>query len=180
MLHTQLGHALQGLAAVDDAGGVAGVVDDDHLGFGGDVLGQNVAVDLEAVLRPQGDGDHHAAGLGDHILIVHKGGGEDDDLVPLVDGGHKGHVHRLCAAAGEQHLSGGVIVQVKVPAEILGDLGAQAQGAAVGGIVGLVLQQGLDGLFLDEVWGVEIGLAGGWGRNTCPPGAWRRSCQQRS
>lgn len=111
----------------------------------------------------QGDGDHHAASLGDHILIVHKGGGEDDDLVPLVDGGHKGHVHRLCAAAGEQHLSGGVIVQVKVPAEILGDLGAQAQGAAVGGIVGLVLQQGLDGLFLDEVWGVEIGLAGGQG-----------------
>ena len=127
------------------------------------MLLQNAAVDLKAVLRPQGDGDHHAAGLGDHVFIVHKGGGEDDDLVPLVDGGHKGHVHRLGPAAGEQHFCSGVIVQVKVPAEIFGDLGAQAQGAAVGGIVGLVLQQGLNGLFLDEVWGVEVGLAGGQG-----------------
>ena len=139
MLHAELGHPFQDLAAVNDAGRVAGIVDDDHLCLVRDMLGQDLAVDLEAVLRPKGDGDHDATRLRNHVLIVHKGGGEDDHLVPGIHIGQEGHADRFGSATGQQDFRGRVIVQTEVVAQVLGDLGAQSHRASVRRVVGLIL-----------------------------------------
>ncbi len=97
----QLGQLLQGLHAVDDAGGVVGRVDDQRLGVGGDALFQLVKANLEML----GIGrNHHAleAGGGRVGGILGEVGGDQQNLRVLHSQGVHARGHSGGSAAGEE------------------------------------------------------------------------------
>ena len=152
---------VQRLLGVDAAGGVVGGGQDDGLGLVGDGGLQLLRHDLEVVVLC-GQGDGHAALQLHQRLVQSEGGGGDDDLVPGVENGGEGGEQRLRGAHGQDDLTGGVAEAMGLGLEP-GD-GLQGVGIAVaGGIVGVVIvQSGLGGL-LDDIRGVQIRLADGQG-----------------
>ena len=158
VVHAHLGDALQLAAAVHHAGGVAGVVQDHALGFGGDGGGELLGGDLK-VLGLGGVDDHgHAAYHADQLDIADPIGGGEDHLVPRVDQGAQGHIDACLRAVGHGDVLE-VIVQPAVGLQPLADGLAQLHGAHAGGIAGIVVADGLDTGLLDVVGGGEIGLA---------------------
>jgi predicted AAA+ superfamily ATPase len=154
-------HLAQGgqfFLAVDGAAGVGGAVDDQHPGPGGDGRFQLCRGDLEALIDAGVDDDRHAVGQDDHVRIRDPVGGRDDDFVARIDEGLGQVVEALLAAAGHQHLVGGVGEAV-FPLELVDDRLLQAGGAAHGGVLGEARVDGGDGRVLDVLGGVEIRFA---------------------
>ena len=168
MLRRQPGHRLQILPGIDGSAGVVGVIENNHLGSGGDPGLDGPGVQPEALPGGQGDLHHRGPGELHQILVGDKGRRGDNHLVALAHKGMDGIVQRLGPAGGDNNFRLRVVGRAGGPLHHSGDDGPQAGQSPVGGVVGVVLLNGPLGGGLDGAGGVEIGLAGAEGDYLVP------------
>jgi len=140
------GQALQVLASVHGAGGVAGVAEHEQAGAGTHgVVELLVRGQGKAVFQLGAQGLDPGAGHGREAVVVGVVRLQDQDLVAGVAQGGEGEEQGLGAAGGDHHVLGG---QAGVPPAVVGGgglaAGGQAAGGTVGDHVGLVGRQGLE------------------------------------
>ena len=119
MLHGDLRHRRQTFPGIHRAGGVVGVIQNDHFRFFRHRCLQRRRIDLEAVLFFQGQIHKHAATEFYQILVADKGRGEDNDLVSLVHKGQNGVVDGLGAAGSDEYLRLRIVGDAGLPGILL-------------------------------------------------------------
>ena len=152
------GQLLEHILLQHAAGGVVGGDDDHGPGPGGDLRPDLPEIHLIAVLLFQAVGDGPGPQQVGHIDVVEPHRVGHQDLVPLIQQGGQHGEHRLGQSHGDQHLRG-LVVDVVLPLELVGDGLTQLHHAEVGGVVDLPLGQGLVGRLFDVLRGVEVGAA---------------------
>ena len=116
------------------------------------------------VFLAAGDVDGHAAGHLGHLAVADPGGGGDDDLVPFVHQGLHDQVDAVLGAAAGNDLAG-LVLHAAVLFQTLADGLLQRHGSGGGGVLGVIVDDGLDGSQLDAVRRGEIRFAGGEAQN---------------
>ena len=154
-----LGERGEFVLGVDGAGGIAGGVEDDHLGERAHVFAEELGGEFVTVFGGGRDDDGLAAGDADHFRIAQPVGGRNEDFVAGIDGGEDGVEAGMLGAAGDDDL-GGFVGEAVVGLEFLGDGSAELGNAGRGGVFGEAGIEGAHGGGLDVFRCVEIGFAG--------------------
>ncbi len=157
LTHGDVSEGLELFSGIDGSGGVAGGVDDDHLGEGGHGVLELIWGDLPVVFFFGFDDDGDAADETDHFRVAGPEGSGDDDFVTGVDGGGDGVVTGVFGAAVDADLFGGVLKAV-VEVEFGGEGLAEFEEAGALGVAGLAVVEGLNGGLDDVGGGIEVGL----------------------
>ena len=145
-------------AGIDGAGRVGRAVDDDHARLRGERGGQLGRGDLETGDVLGVDDDGRSAGELNHLRVAHPIRGRNDDFVAGADRGEDGEVAGHLATRGDDDVGVGDAGEAATGV-VLGDGLAEGGDARRGGILGLAVGQGLGAGVLDELRGVEVGLA---------------------
>ena len=159
MLHTHPGNGLQLLPAVNHAGGVAGVVEDQGLGFGSNGGGKLLRSHFKPGPLPRRNHHWLAAHHLDHLQVAHPIGSGQYDLVTRVYHSPQSQIDAVLRPGGHHYL-GGLVIQPAVLPHPLADRFLQFRGAGGRGIPGQVGGNGPVRRRLDVSRSIEIRLAG--------------------
>ena len=127
----------------DRTGRIVGVRKHQHLGAGGDQRLKQRRRDLELVLHLRVERHGNAAHHLDQRRVTDKAGLGHDDLIARVDHGAERHVNGFTAADRDEDLILRTVAQPEPAVKIGGNACAQLRKSAVGGIVGLVFDDGI-------------------------------------
>lgn len=114
--------------------------------------------EAEIVIGASFDADGDAAGEDDGGAVGDEAGLVVDDFVAGVEDGTEGDIDGFGDADGDEDFVEGVVVAAEMLCDVGGDGLAEAEFAAVGGIVGGAAFDGEEGGLTDIPWGIEIGL----------------------
>ena len=157
VLQGHLGQLLQLLPGVRSPRGIAGIVENQGPGLGGDGLLQLLGGELEAVLLQGLHNDRGGLGNIDLGRIGHPVGRGNDHLVPGLKKDHGDVVEGVLGPTGDDNLLFGIL-QAIVPGQLISHGLAQLIGARHGSVFGKALLQGLDGSLFYVLGGIEIRL----------------------
>jgi len=156
--HGDVGDGLKLFLGVNGAGGVAGAVDDDHLGEGGHGVLELIRGHFPAVFALGFDDDGDAADEANHFRVAGPVRGGDDDFVAWIDGGCDGVVAGVLGAAVDADL-GRVVLEAVIDEQLGGEGFTKFEEAAALGVAGFAFGQGLDGSLDDVFRGIKIWFA---------------------
>lgn len=117
MFGGQFGDCSQFGVGIDDSGGIAGAVEQNHFGAGGDCRGDSLEIKLKIWVGVDRYGD--AAGEADQRGVHDEVGVEKDNFVPGIDHRQHGQHQSAAGAAADENLAVGVC-------KALVDIGLQA------------------------------------------------------
>ena len=135
MLLHKIGQRLQRGTVVNGGGGVVGVREEHHLGFGRNRCLECFRIELVAVFGLELDGHGHAAGNADVEEVIGIARGGNDDLVSWLDERQDGKEQTRVGAGGDEDVALGIDIEPVLTVELLGDLCLELGGADGGGVV---------------------------------------------
>ena len=140
------------------AGGVAGGVQQERPGVGGDGLLNIRRLHPVVIFFISRNGNRPGAHNTGLAVVVGETGIRHQDLIAGVQQQHHGQHQALHGAHGDDDMILGVALPVPFPV-LVGHSLPQLRNAGVGGVVGLTLVNGFLGSLLDVLRCVEVGLA---------------------
>ena len=154
----EVGQGLDLLLCEHTARGVAGVADDHHLALIGELALQNIPGDTEIVLMLQRNGD---AGRPRHLydlLIGYPVGFQQHSLIAGLQEGHQRLIQGQLAAGRYDDLGLGIGCNAVLLQQLSGNGFPQLHQSRRRGVVGHVVMNSLDALFLDPLRGIKVRL----------------------
>ena len=159
---------LQVVLLHDCAGRVVRIGKDQELGTGGDCFFEAVGRQAEIVLLVGRYRDRRSAGKHDARRIGNIAGVRNEDLIPVGHQGPQGEIDGFGRADCYQDLGVPVIGQLIAAFQVQADLLPKLRQAAVGGVLGFAVHEGIDRGVADHVRGFEIRLADAQGDRVLP------------
>ena len=125
MFFRQLSQLFQSLSAGHCSSGVAGRVENDHAGPGGNCLGDFFYIQVKSLLGVGRHRDRDTAAHADLLNVVCPAGLVDDYLVTRLKQDLQSQKQGLHSAGGDDDLAGRIIAEPLRPVQISGDSLAQ-------------------------------------------------------